>query len=158
MSAITALQRLPVPRQAQRSNRRSTMFEPPKRAIEVAAQVEAFFQRRVLPNNKVWEQQAQAGQAVLDVQRTLRAEAKALGLWNMALPRLSDDEPSIRLTNLEFTAVAEILGRLEWGSHVLNCNAPDVPNMETLQLFANDEQKERWLVPYSRAKLVQPLL
>ena len=123
------------------------MFELPQRAIEVAAQVEAFFQQRVLPNNKVWEQQAQAGQAVPEVQRTLRAEAKALGLWNMALPRLSDDEPGIRLTNLEFTAVAEILGRLEWGSHVFNCNAPDVPNMELLQLFANDEQKERWLVP-----------
>ena len=123
------------------------MFELPQRAIEVAAQVEVFFQQRVLPNNKVWEQQAQAGQAVPEVQRTLRAEAKALGLWNMALPRLSDDEPGIRLTNLEFTAVAEILGRLEWGSHVFNCNAPDVPNMELLQLFANDEQKERWLVP-----------
>ena len=43
------------------------------------------------------------------------------------------------LTNLEFTAVAEILGRLEWASHGFNCNAPDVPNMELLQLFGNEE-------------------
>ena len=123
------------------------MFELPQRAIEVATQVESFFQQRVLPNNKLWEQQARAGQAIPDIQQTLRAEAKSLGLWNMALPRLTEDEPGLRLTNLEFTAVAEILGRLEWGSHVINCNAPDVPNMELLQLFGDEEQKRQWLTP-----------
>ena len=123
------------------------MFELPQRAIEVATQVESFFQQRVLPNNKLWEQQARAGQAIPDIQQTLRAEAKSLGLWNMALPRLTEDEPGLRLTNLEFTAVAEILGRLEWGSHVFNCNAPDVPNMELLQLFGDEEQKRQWLTP-----------
>ena len=123
------------------------MFELPHRALNVAEQVEHFFQQRVLPNNKLWEQQARAGQAIPEIQQTLRKEAKALGLWNMALPRLAADEPGMRLSNLEFTAVAEILGRLEWGSHVFNCNAPDVPNMELLQLFGSDEQKQQWLQP-----------
>lgn len=123
------------------------MFELPQRALNVAEQVEHFFQQRVLPNNKLWEQQARAGQAIPEIQQTLRKEAKALGLWNMALPRLAADEPGMRLSNLEFTAVAEILGRLEWGSHVFNCNAPDVPNMELLQLFGSDEQKQQWLQP-----------
>ena len=123
------------------------MFELPQRATDVADQVEKFFQQRVLPNNKLWEQQAGPGQAIPDIQQTLRDEAKALGLWNMALPRLSEDEPGMRLSNLEFTAVAEILGRLEWGSHVFNCNAPDVPNMELLQLFGSEEQKQQWLQP-----------
>ena len=123
------------------------MFDLPQRAFDIAAQVESFFQQRVLPNNKLWEQQAKSGHPVPDIQQALRAEAKELGLWNMALPRLADDEPGLRLTNLEFTAVAEILGRLEWGSHVFNCNAPDVPNMELLQLFGNQEQKRQWLAP-----------
>ena len=123
------------------------MFELPRRALDVADQVESFFQQRVLPNNKLWEQQAGAGQAIPEIQQTLRDEAKALGLWNMALPRLSEDEPGMRLSNLEFTAVAEILGRLEWGSHVFNCNAPDVPNMELLQLFGSEDQKQQWLQP-----------
>jgi acyl-CoA dehydrogenase len=123
------------------------MFELPRRALDVADQVESFFQQRVLPNNKLWEQQAHAGQAIPDIQQTLRKEAKALGLWNMALPRLTEDEPGMRMSNLEFTAVAEILGRLEWGSHVFNCNAPDVPNMELLQLFGSNKQKEQWLTP-----------
>jgi acyl-CoA dehydrogenase len=65
----------------------------------------------------------------------------------MALPRLSQDQPGLRLSNLEFTGVAEILGRLEWASNVFNCHAPDVPNMELLQLFATAEQKEQWLTP-----------
>ena len=42
---------------------------------------------------RLWLEQAAAGQAQPEIEKTLRAEAKALGLWNMALPRLADDEP-----------------------------------------------------------------
>jgi acyl-CoA dehydrogenase len=123
------------------------MFELPSRAIEIKTQVEAFFNRRVLPQHKLWLSQAAAGQPVPEIEKELQAEAKNLGLWNMALPRLADDEPGLRLSNLEFTGVAEVLGRLEWASRVFNCHAPDVPNMELLQLFATDEQKQNWLQP-----------
>ncbi len=123
------------------------MFELPERALQIRDQVDDFFQRRILPNNSLWLEQAAAGQAQPEIEKTLRAEAKALGLWNMALPRLADDEPGLRLSNLEFTGVAEVLGRLEWASRVFNCHAPDVPNMELLQLFATDAQKQRWLYP-----------
>jgi acyl-CoA dehydrogenase len=123
------------------------MFELPLRAIEIRDQVESFFNDRILPNHKLWLEQAAAGEAVPAIQRTLQQEAKALGLWNMALPRLDDNEPGTRLSNLEFTGVAEVLGKLEWASRVFNCHAPDVPNMELLQLFATEQQKEKWLVP-----------
>lgn len=123
------------------------MFELPSRAREVGDQVERFFDDRVLPNNHLWLQQVRSGQVTPQIEQTLTAEAKALGLWNMALPRLSDDEPGTRLTNLEFTAVAEVLGRLEWASNVFNCHAPDVPNMELLQIFATPAQKREWLQP-----------
>ena len=112
------------------------MFELPAKALEIKDEVEAFFNRRILPNHKLWLQQAHQGQSVPDIEQTLRLEAKEHGLWNMALPRLTHDEPGMRLSNLEFTGVAEILGRLEWASNVFNCHAPDVPNMELLQLFA----------------------
>jgi len=123
------------------------MFELPLRAIEIRDQVESFFNDRILPNHKLWLEQAAAGEAVPTIQRTLQQEAKALGLWNMALPRLDDNEPGTRLSNLEFTGVAEVLGKLEWASRVFNCHAPDVPNMELLQLFATEQQKEKWLAP-----------
>lgn len=123
------------------------MFELPDKAIQVKNEVEAFFNARVLPNNKLWVDQARSGQSTPDIERQLRAEAKALGLWNMALPRLGDSEPGTKLSNLEFTGVAEVLGRLEWASRVFNCHAPDVPNMELLQLFATAQQREDWLNP-----------
>lgn len=123
------------------------MFELPIRAIEIREQVETFFRQRVLPSNKLWNKQAAAGQAVPEIEQQLQREAQALNLWNMGLPRLSDTEPGLRLSNLEFTGVAEVLGRLEWASRVFNCHAPDVPNMELLQLFATPAQKERWLNP-----------
>ena len=56
------------------------MIELPQQEIDTAAQVESFIQRRVLPSNRLWEQQATAAQAVLDILRVFRAEAKKLGL------------------------------------------------------------------------------
>ena len=83
----------------------------------------------------------------------LRAEAKELGLWNMALPRLNNKKAGLGLKNLEFTAVAEIFSRLEWASHVFNCNALDVPNMELLQLFGDEEQKRQLLTPLLKGEI-----
>jgi len=123
------------------------MFELPEKAQVIRAEVEQFFTKHVLPANSRWQQEAADGSAQPPVEVELRDRAKALGLWNMALPRLTDDEPGMRLTNLEFTGVAEVLGRLEWASRVFNCHAPDVPNMELLQLFATEKQKQQWLKP-----------
>ncbi len=129
-----------------------SMFELPSKAIDVRNQVENFFLSRILPANRIWHEQASRGQEVPDIERELQREAKSLGLWNMALPRLGEDEPGLRLNNLEFTAVAEVLGRLEWASRVFNCHAPDVPNMELLQRFGSDEQKRLWLRPLLEAE------
>ena len=61
------------------------MFDLPAKALGVRDQVEAFFDARILPNPALWQQQA-ARATIPDIEKTLRAEAKALGLWNMALP------------------------------------------------------------------------
>jgi acyl-CoA dehydrogenase len=76
------------------------------------------------------------------VMERLKAEAQRRGLWNLFLPKLSG------LSNLEYAAVAEISG---WSPVIapeaINCQAPDTGNMETLELFATPEQRERWLEP-----------
>ena len=56
------------------------MIELPQHEIDTAAQVESFIQRRVLSSNRLSEQQAKAAQAVPDILRVFRAEAKKLGL------------------------------------------------------------------------------
>lgn len=123
-------------------------FTPSPAAIETRDRVQQFFDAEIMPRDAEFRRQhGDEGQAWPDVLVELRGKAKELGLWNMALPQLADDEPGTRLSNLEFSYVAEIIGRLTWAPFVFNCNAPDVPNMEILQMFATPEQKARWLMP-----------
>jgi acyl-CoA dehydrogenase len=68
--------------------------------------------------------------------------AKERGLWNLFLPSISG------LTNLEYAPLAELTGwSLEIAPEVTNCAAPDTGNMETLHLFATEEQRKQWLEP-----------
>src|SRR4051794_19470242 len=72
----------------------------------------------------------------------LKAEARGQGLWNLFLPSISG------LSNLEYAAVAEVTGwSPDIAPEVINCQAPDTGNMETLHLFGTPEQKEQWLEP-----------
>ncbi len=72
----------------------------------------------------------------------LKAKAREQGLWNLFLPAESG------LTNLEYAPLAELSGwSMEIGPEALNCAAPDTGNMETLHLFATDEQRTQWLEP-----------
>jgi acyl-CoA dehydrogenase len=72
----------------------------------------------------------------------LKAKAREQGLWNLFLPAESG------LTNLEYAPLAELSGwSMEIGPEALNCAAPDTGNMETLHLFATEEQRRQWLEP-----------
>jgi len=72
----------------------------------------------------------------------LKKVAKSRGLWNLFLP------PESGLTNLEYAPLAELTGwSTEIAPEALNCAAPDTGNMETLHLFATEEQRQQWLEP-----------
>ena len=130
-------------------------FSTAARAAQVHEQVESFFAEHVLPRKEEWEREVeQGGNPQPQFLEELRAQAFELGLWNLALPGLAENEPGTRLTNLEFAPVAEVLGRLSWASNVFNCHAPDVPNMEILQMFGTEAQKQQYLEPllYGRTR------
>ena len=72
----------------------------------------------------------------------LKIKARERGLWNLFLPAESG------LTNLDYAPLAELTGwSLEIAPEALNCAAPDTGNMETLHLFATEEQRKQWLEP-----------
>jgi len=106
-----------------------------------------FMEEYVLPYNGQWHSEVAAGRFPLTLINDLKALAHYEGLWNLFLPSLQEGQPGQALSNMEYAPVAEIMGRVPWASEVFNCSAPDSSNMELLQLFANEEQSERWLNP-----------
>ncbi|WP_110182293.1 acyl-CoA dehydrogenase family protein [Nocardioides solisilvae] len=109
-----------------------------------------FMRSHVFPAEPVWASQLRehGENSHPPVMEELKAEAQRRGLWNLFLPKTSG------LTNLEYAAVAEISG---WSPVIapeaINCQAPDTGNMETLELFATPEQRERWLEPLLRGEI-----
>lgn len=73
-----------------------------------------------------------------------RQMAKNLGLW---APYLSEDEGGLGLSMVEFGQISELLGTSVIGHYVLNCQAPDIGNIELLHQFASPEIREAYLKP-----------
>ena len=79
-----------------------------------------------------------------DILGGLKAKAKANGLWNFFLP---DADTGEGLKNLDYAYIAAELGKNPIASECLNCSAPDTGNMEVLERYGTEEQKEQWLKP-----------
>ncbi|TNE45983.1 MAG: acyl-CoA dehydrogenase [Sphingomonadales bacterium] len=91
-----------------------------------------------------------------EVLQTLKAKAKAEGLWNLFMCPSGHDEGDFHgagLTNLEYAPLAEEMGRVFWASEVFNCSAPDTGNMDLLHLYGTREQKEAWLRPLMEGEI-----
>lgn len=71
--------------------------------------------------------------------RALKEQARDAGLWNLFLPKVSG------LSVLDYAHLAERMGWSVLAPEVFNCNAPDTGNMEVLELYGTEEQKEAWL-------------
>ena len=79
-----------------------------------------------------------------EIRESLKAEARQLGLWNFFLPK---SQGGAGISNLEYAHLAEIMGRSRLASEAMNCSAPDTGNMEVLERYGSEEQKQQWLVP-----------
>lgn len=79
-----------------------------------------------------------------EILETLKAKAKAAGLWNFFL---TDSDKGFGLTTVEYAYFAEEMGKTPLGSEVFNCSAPDTGNMEVFERYGTEALKKQWLTP-----------
>ena len=122
------------------------MFTFSDRAEHLQQQVKAFMDKHVYPNELEYKRQINEGDRwqPVPIIEELKSKARKEGLWNLFLP---DSTYGAGLTNYEYAPLCEIMGRSPMAPEVFNCSAPDTGNMETLERYGNEEQKEKWLKP-----------
>ncbi len=124
-----------------------------ERAEHLRARVQEFMDGHVYPNEELYYRQIDEADDRWDcppILDELKAKAREQGLWNLFLP---ESDRGAGLTNLEYAPISEVMGRVSFGSEVFNCSAPDTGNMEVLERYASEENKERWLTPLLAGKI-----
>ena len=124
------------------------MFETSPRAETLKAELEAFMDAEIYPNEERFLKESEEGGAwaVQPVIEELKPKARAAGLWNLFMPP-SPDGHGAGLGNLDYAPLCEVMGRSPLAPEVFNCSAPDVGNMEVLERYGTPAQQERWLKP-----------
>ena len=112
----------------------------------VEDQVVRFLNEKIIPAEPVYAEQSATVENGNDpdVMKELRAEAKSLGLWNLFLP---DSTWGAGLSNHDYSALCEHMGRSAIAPRVFNCQAPDTGNAEILAEYGTAEQQDRYLKP-----------
>ena len=122
-------------------------FKHTDKVLDLKEQLNAFMDKHVYPNEEAYTDHFKNTDnkwVSPPLMQELKNKAKDAGLWNLFLP---ESERGAGLSNLEYAPLAEIMGRVFFASEVFNCNAPDTGNMEVLDRYGSEEQKEQWLKP-----------
>jgi len=119
---------------------------------EYQERVSTFMDKHIYPNEHLFHEQVNTGDRWQPLQliEDLKSRAREAGLWNLFLP---DSHRGAGLKNIEYAPLAEIMGRVEFASEVFNCSAPDTGNMETIERYGTDAQKQEWLEPLLEGKI-----
>jgi acyl-CoA dehydrogenase len=120
--------------------------EFPPRVHELRQRLLAFMDEHIYPSETPYCEQLQAGDRWQPppLMETLKAKARAAGLWNLFL---AEHEQGAGLTNLQYAPLCEIMGRSSIAPEAFNCSAPDTGNMEVLARYGTPAQQQRWLAP-----------
>ena len=124
---------------------------------ELRKRLLTFMDEHIYPNEHRFHEEIAANRAAGNAWiptrliEELKPKAQAAGLWNLFLPR-SQRAPE-GLNNLEYAPLCEIMGRSHIAPEVYNCNAPDTGNMETIERYGSEAQKDAWLEPLLKGKI-----
>ena len=132
-------------------------FEYSPKVKEMQAKLLAFMDEHVYPNENTYYDEVAANRAKgnawvpTKIIEELKPKARAAGLWNLFLPK-SPRAPE-GLSNLEYAPLCEIMGRVPWAPEVFNCSAPDTGNMETIERYGTEANKDEWLEPLLKGEI-----
>lgn len=130
-------------------------FEYSEKIKYLQKKLNAFMEEHIYPNEALFYEQIEENTRQgnrwqpVPIIEELKPKARAEGLWNLFLPVESDPDGQYGggLTNLEYAALCEIMGRSTMAPEVFNCSAPDTGNMEVLVRYGTVAQKRQWLTP-----------
>jgi acyl-CoA dehydrogenase len=129
------------------------LFETTPRAKSLAAELSAFMDDHIYPNESLFREQIADGDRwqPVPIIEALKPKARAAGLWNLFLP---ESELGAGLTNGEYAPLCEIMGRSPaFAPEVFNCSAPDTGNMEVLVRYGSPAHRRDWLDPLLRGEI-----
>jgi acyl-CoA dehydrogenase len=112
--------------------------------------IEAFVRAELLPlesDSASYDEYENVSPALLE---TLRAKARAAGLWSLQMPRARGGQG---LNVVGMAACYEAMNFSIFGPVVFNSSAPDDGNMIVLNKVATEAQKARWLQPIVDGKV-----
>ncbi len=131
-------------------------FDYSPKVKDLQKRLNAFMDQHIYPNEDAFHAEVEANRAKGNpwvptaIMEQLKEKARAAGLWNLFLPQ---SERGAGLTNLEYAPLCEIMGRSHIAPEAFNCSAPDTGNMETIERYGNDAQRNEWLMPLLEGKI-----
>ncbi len=120
------------------------------RVRPIHERVKRFVEERVMPVDEEFLAEVEVGDRwtltdrQLAILSDLKSAAREQDLWNFWL---TDSDRGYGLSTVEYAYLAEEMGRSHLAAESFNCSAPDTGNMEVLERFGSDSQKEQWLAP-----------
>jgi len=126
------------------------------RVLPLVKSVRKFIKERVVPVDSEFLREVEKGdrwtltrrqEEILD---ELKSAAQKQGLWNFWL---TDSDRGYGLNTVEYAYLAEETGRAHLAAEAFNCSAPDTGNMEVLERYATQAQKQKWLEPLLDGKI-----
>ena len=122
-------------------------FDYSEKVLGLISTLKEFMDENIYPNEAAYADHFKTTDEKwksAPIMSELKSKAREADLWNLFLP---DSERGAGLNNLEYAPLAEIMGHAPWCSEVFNCSAPDTGNMEVLDRYGTDAQKDEWLTP-----------
>ena len=124
------------------------------KCLALEAKLRRFIEEDCIPAERVAAEQARhlaSRWEQVPVLEDLKEKARALGLWNLFLPKKYPEGAG--LSNLEYAHLCEIMGMCMLCPEACNCSAPDTGNMEVIAKYGTAEQKRKWLTPLREGRI-----